>query len=382
MPKISKKPQAVANLESAIVRAVLAGGGLSRAELSRELKLVASTTGIYVDRLIERGYLLETTRPAQRLGRPPVVIELNPKKGRFIGVDFDARQVVAVAVDFAQQPIREVKRTLPARATAERVLVTIEEAIGELIGPQRGDVLGIGLGVPGPIDPERGLSLRYQFIRDWQNVPIGPRIAERFPAPVFVENNLRLMAMAELWCGQGRGLRNLVCLGIRSGIGTGVIVDGKLLRGAHNLAGEIGSWPCPEQLVPSGKRGTARTIEDVASLTALLSDELPNVPDLLAAAEQGDAAVLDTITSAAKVHAWTAYQLVSLLDPERVVVAGPLVDSDVYLRALEQSFKQLGDEALADRLQRSTLGAGAGGRGAAALAFHHWKPRQVVSKHR
>jgi len=163
------------------------------------MKLVASTAGIYVERLIQRGYLIESPQAARGLGRPPVSLDLNPRGGRFIGVDFDARQVRAVAVDFAQRPLAQVRRTIPARATTGRVLGTIENLIGELLGPRRRDVLGIGLAVPGPIDAQRGIALEYQFIRDWHNVPIGPRMAAAFGIPVFVENNLRSMALAN--CG-------------------------------------------------------------------------------------------------------------------------------------------------------------------------------------
>jgi N-acetylglucosamine repressor len=233
-----RKPQAVAGLESKLLRIVRGKGAISRVELARELDLVPSTAGIYVERLLKDRFLIESTSTARTLGRPPILLQLNPDGGRFIGVDFDARQIMAVAVDFAQQPLVQVQRTIPARSGAERVLTLIEEVIQEAAGSQRRDVLGIGLGVPGPIDADRGLSLRYDFIHDWQNVAVGPRMAARFRVPVFVENNLRSMALGELWCGRGQGLRHLVCLGIRSGIGAGIIVDGKLLGGAHNLAGE------------------------------------------------------------------------------------------------------------------------------------------------
>ncbi|HEX4149516.1 MAG TPA: ROK family protein, partial [Pirellulales bacterium] len=331
-----KKPQAVANLESAVVRLVRARGAIARIELARELKLVASTAGIYVDRLIERGYLVESVKAVRGLGRPPVMVELNPQGGRFIGVDFDARQVMAVAVDFAQQPLEQVRRTIPPRATTARVLAIIESLVAEVIGSRRRDVLGIGLAVPGPIDPEQGISREYKFIRDWHDVAIGPQIAARFQVPVHVENNLRSLALGELWCGQGRGLNHLVCLGIRSGIGSGIIADGKLLGGANNRAGEIGRW-----IYSPSAKSAARTIEDTVSLTAILAEaqqrlaggeastlgkpgDAPTVAELLAAAAAGDELALELVQQAARVHGWVAHQLAQLLDPQRVIVAGPL----------------------------------------------------------
>lgn len=392
MPKVVKKPQAVSNLESAIVRRVSARTAISRIELARELGLVPSTAGIYVDRLIERGFLTESARSARGVGRPPVLVELNPQGGRFIGVDVDARQVMAAAVDFTQRPLAQVRRTLPVRATVERVLAEITRSIAELVGASDRDVQGIGLGVPGPIDAERGVSRRYEFIRDWVDVPIRDRIAAAFRAPVFVENNIRAMALGELWCGQGRGLRNLVCLGVRSGIGSGIIVDGKLLAGAGNTAGEIGRWPCPELPATAAKAHRA-TIEDVASMTALLAQaaaalrrgrasslgaagETPTAQRLLEAAGEGDCLACELIEQAAEIHGRVVQQLALLLDPECVIVAGPLSESDAYLAALRLHASQHGFPQIGEKIVRSTLGALGGALGAAALAFHYWKPRR------
>jgi predicted NBD/HSP70 family sugar kinase len=253
-------------------------------------------------------------------------------------------------------------------------------------------LLGIGLGVPGPVDPKRGVALRYPFIRDWQDVPIGTRIAEKFGRAVFIENNLRSMALAELWSGQGRGLRELVCLGIRSGIGSGIISDGKLLRGARNLAGEIGRWVYPLNLQTTESSGPApQTIEETASLTALLAaaaaaleggaesslgkpGDTPNIAGLLAAVARGDQLATRLIREAAAVHAWILSQLALLLDPECIVIAGPLTENSVYLDALQDHAARLGGKELTSRVVRSSLGDRAGALGAAALAFHLWTP--------
>jgi N-acetylglucosamine repressor len=374
MPKMLKKPRAVSDTESALVRLVRSRGGISRVELARGLGLVPSTAGIYVDRLLAEGYLLEGPAPARGLGRPPVALQLNPRAGRFVGVDFDARQIFATAVDFTQQPLEEVRRTIPSRAPVERVLEMIADAITAVAGARRRDLLGIGLGVPGPVDVARGVSLRYTFLKDWNEVPVGAWMAERFGAAVSVENNLRSIALAELWSGQGRGLRNFVCLGVRSGIGSGIIVDGQLLRGANNLAGEIGRWVCPEPSF-AGAALAGQAIEDVASLTALLKAlQLPTVAELLSALQRRQRSALAAVQWAARIHAWVIHQVALLLDPERLVVAGPLVDEEVYLTALVAAVAELGGTALTDKLAPSTLGPYAGAKGAAALAFQHWKP--------
>ena len=324
-----------------------------------------------------RATLRETAVSARGVGRPPVVLQLNPRAGRFVGVDFDARHIFATAVDFAHQPLDEVRRTIPAKTTVERVLEIVVDAITQVAGPTQHDLLGIGLGVPGPVDASRGVSLRYPFLRDWHEVPIGPRMAEHFLVPVSVENNLRSIALAELWSGQGLGLRNFVCLGVRSGIGSGIIVDGQLLRGANNLAGEIGRWVCPEALVDGSGPGSTQTIEDVASISALLKAlSLTTVDDLLIALDRRHRPVIANVQRAARVHGWIVHQLATLLDPERFIVAGPLVEQEVYLTALQSAAAHFGGAALANILAPSLLGPYAGAAGAAALAFQHWKPQR------
>jgi predicted NBD/HSP70 family sugar kinase len=402
MKKIVRKPRAVARLESAMIRAVRSRGAVSRVDLARDLSLVASTAGLYVDRLIHRGYLVESTKTTRGLGRPPVLLELNPSGGRFIGLDFDARQIMIADVNLAQQPLEQIRRTIPARATAERVLSLIEDLLAEVIASGRHDVLGIGLGVPGQIDPVRGVSLHYDFIPGWKNIAIGPRIAERFRLPVFVENNIRSMAIGELWSVQGRGLRDLLCLGIRSGIGLGIISDGKLLEGSNNRAGEIGRWACPLPLRENGARGlrsakrSHNTIEDVASLTAMLRTaaaelsrgrksalgrpgDKPTAGDLVAAANDGDNLATSVIQNAARIHGWVVHQLALLLDPERIFIAGPLIEARDYLEAVRTAAVETGQPELGPRIVASTLGRFGGALGAAALAFHHWTPS--VSKH-
>ena len=182
-------------------------------------------------------------------------------------------------------------------------------------------MLGIGVGVPGIIDPVTNVAVRYDLIRGWSNVPLGARLAKRFGVPVFLENNIRSMALAELWFGGGRGLRNFVCVGIRSGIAAGVVVNGRLLHGAQYRAGEIGHWVCPvpaalaedaaqsrQRLAvaerhaagtgrvaarPSGRRATRLGAGREDDRLAAVKDEL-TIDDVLAAARDGDAFALSS----------------------------------------------------------------------------------------
>ncbi len=406
MPRrIKSKHQYVANLEAEMLRRVRARGGMSRVQLARALRLAPSTAGIYVDRLVRDGFLLETeTTEHETAGRPPTALVPHPDGGRFVGVDFEARNLMATVVDFSQQPLRRVhKRIRPPDSTAQ-VLAKVTQAVEDLMEGDRRPVLGIGVGVPGTIDPGGKVAVFYDFIPGWSNVPLAERLSERFGVPVFLENNIRSMALAELWFGSGHGLRDFVCVGIRSGVAAGVVVDGHLLHGAQHRAGEIGHWLCPvpDELADNpaaacrGSTGwtAGARLEQVASLSAIVAaaergrargettsladiDGELTIDDVLTAARAEDAFALSLVRAVGRVQGWVAHQLDQLFDPQCIIFAGPLADlGDLFLSPVRETARQLGDAGHEPAIVSSTLGQYNGAVGAAALALHQWKPKR------
>lgn len=111
---------------------------------------------------------------------------------------------------------------------------------------KKADILGVGLGLPGPIDQVRGLVHFFPNIPGWSNVKLRSILKQRIGLPVFLDNDAKLMALAEYRLGQAAGFRNVVCLTLGTGVGAGLIISGKLYRGADNAAGEIGHVPINE----------------------------------------------------------------------------------------------------------------------------------------
>lgn len=403
--RVKSKQQQVASLEAELLRRVRTHGGLSRVQLARELKLAPSTAGIYVDRLVREGFLIETgTTGHDAAGRPPTALIPNADGGRFIGVDFEARNLMATVVDFSQQPLRQVHKTLRPSESAAQILTKIEQAIDEVMAQDPRPVLGIGIGVPGLIDPVANVAVRYDLIQGWKNVPLGARMSERFQVPVFLENNIRSMALAELWFGAGRGLRNIVCIGIRSGIAAGVLVNGQLLHGSQHRAGEIGHWICPVPLElasvlnpPSSGEWiwqTGAKLEQVASLPAIVAAAQRGVQEgrqttlaaapgeldidaVLSAVAAGDEFACSLVQAVGRVHGWVAHQVNELFNPERIVFAGPLASvGDAFLGPVRETAREFGDAGRELDIVSSTLGQYNGAVGAAALALHQWQPKR------
>jgi predicted NBD/HSP70 family sugar kinase len=389
------KRETIACQQADLLLRVRARDGLSRVDLARGLNLAPSTVGIYVDHLVEEGYLFEGKAAARDFGRPPTILALNPQAGRFIGVDFEARNIMAVAVDFSQRQLKQVHDTIAVAEPVENILHKIEHAIEAAATGDDRKVLGIGVGVPGVIDPTKGVALSYKHIKGWEKVPLVSRLTERFGVPVFVENTIRTMALAELWFGQGRGLRNFICLGARSGLGAGIIIDGQVYRGADNRAGEIGDWPCVTNHV-NGANGALpgrsfTRLEDMASFrvvqkrladatrtgldaTTALRTEVP-VEALVQAALAGNEVVLGFLDQVAHTFAQVLNQLNCAFNPQKIILAGAFtVFGDVFLRRLQECLNSFAPPSGAPLVVNTQLGPFNGAIGAAALAVHEWKP--------
>jgi N-acetylglucosamine repressor len=395
-----RKSTLTSHLESDIIKKVRASDGISRVELSRALGLAPSTAGIYVERLIKLGFIVQQEKASREAGRPPVLLRLNPEGGCFIGVEFEARNIRAVAVDFADKPQRNAYRAIAEGESAQSVLQKIEDTIEEVMPRDKSLLLAIGAGVPGIIDPVRGLGVAYKYIDRWKNVPLRERLKKRFKVPVFLENSIRSMALAEFWFGQGRGLRHFICFGVRSGIGAGMVLNGSLYRGGNFNAGLVGRWKC--SITPSTAawfgytRSEAGAVElqEVASVRSIqkaiqkaislgettvlkkLKDDI-SFADVVAAAQQRDALTLRILEEAASAIGQAIGRLNLVVDPSKVIMAGPLtLLGDIFLQLLRNAVhKTVGDAGITEvEVVNSTMGDYGGALGVAALALEEWKP--------
>lgn len=392
----------MASVEAEILKQVRAHPGISRVALARRLQIAPSTVGNYAGRLLSEGFLIEDTEKVDfEMGRPPTALRLNPDGGQFIGVDFEARNIMAMAVDFSDHPLKQAHKDIDQSDSVETVIEKIEQAISEVLPDNQSRLLAIGIGVPGLVNPAKGIAISYKYISGWKNVSLAEPLAKRFGVPVYLENNARSMALAELWFGQGRGFRDWLCIGIRSGIGACVVAEGQLLRGANNRAGEIGRWICPKLPRTASYfkdiNGSNLELQEVASVRAIISalekardsgkktllsaqSGALTFADVLDAARQRDTLTLQVISVAAELLGWAVGELSFALNPSHVILAGPLtLLGEIMLHPLRECAQEVLRESGADvpSIVNSTMGEYSGALGAAALAVHEWKPRTV-----
>lgn len=356
-----------ATLEHLIVKEIRKAKEISRRDLAATLGIAKSTAGRRVDHLIERGMLRESgTEERREAGRPRRFLELRGEHGSFLGIDFDARHLFVVLLDFAQNALTKRKIDLPPKVTKGEVIQLLRTQIEELtqsIKPV--PVLGIGIGVPGQIRREDRIGLRYPYIVDWENVDLLAELDLR-RSSLHIENNTRALALGEYWLGSHAGSPNLVCINVRTGISAAIIANGTLLTGEHEKSGEIRAWNV------TGPNGARNWIERLGTVMAVSVDGGEKLwREFVTACRTGDRKAIGNLTEICTYHGDAAARITQLLDPEVIFFSGPFTElGDLYFdRVREATAAALdGHYFSLPEIRPVNLGEYAGAHGAAALA--------------
>ncbi|MGW4800842.1 ROK family transcriptional regulator, partial [Nonomuraea sp. NPDC004297] len=244
--------------EDAVLAALRAAGGLSRAQLTERTGLSRTTMFAIVSGLLDRGVVIETEGSAAEprgRGRPAALVSLNPDAGLLLGLDLGRSRVRLAVANAAHQVVATASADLPGDAAPEEeaetaVRLVHESAAGR--GLSLGALEAIGLGLVGVVDEHLphvtvpsellagGGSATAAPIVPARYLPLARRLGEEFGVRLAVDNNARLAALAEATWGVGRSVRDMVYVRWSVGVGGGLIAGGRLLRGAHGAGGELG----------------------------------------------------------------------------------------------------------------------------------------------
>ena len=370
--------------KNAILNEVFRDPGCLRFDLARRLNINASVVGTYVEEWLADGLLVEDDRKKGSRGRTP--LHINGRHGCFLGLDFEALRARAVLCDLAGQVLEQTVVPFRGRVSRETVLKRIVGLARRLAGRADRPLLGVGIAAPGQVDCQAGRVLHYRSLPDFDQVPVRDRFEEAFEVPVFVEDNIRAVAYAELLRGSGRESRHFICLAVRSGVGMGIIVDGKLYSGAGSMAGNVG------HLVFSTADGP-KLANDLVSAKGFVESTLKSLrarrkttrhhrllepgadvmlADIVAAAEAGDALLRDRLEQLGTHLGMLAANLANLFAPEKVVLVGEVPNcSPLVRRRMERVFRRytLPSVLTTAYLEDGALGEFAGALGAAWLGF-------------
>ncbi len=370
--------------KNGILHAIFRSGSCQRFDLAQRLNINATMMGNYVEELLASGLLVEGDPAATSRGRAP--LHLNPQRGCFLGLDFEALRGRAVLCDFAGDVLAKKEVSFRNDISREGVLNRILKLVKELTSRVDRELLSIGIAAPGQVDCESGRVLHYRLLPDFDQVPLRERFEETFETTLFVEDNIRALAYAELIRGSGRGSRNFLCLAVRSGLGLGIVIDGKLYSGSNSMAGEVGYLVCN-----TGENSQLATdlvsakgfVESVLKLIktqkvttgrkALLEkEEDVTLADVVSVAEAGDDFLLEQLKQLGSRLGTLAANLANLFAPEKIILAGEVPNCSLVVRQqMERVFRQftLPQILTTVYLEDGSLGGFAGALGAAWLGF-------------
>jgi predicted NBD/HSP70 family sugar kinase len=318
-----------------VIAALRERGVASRAELARITGLSRSTVSTIVSDLLERGLVGERDGQPEgstQAGRPPVMVSLNSSAGLALGIDFGHRHLRVAVSDLSHTVLAETWRELDVDHSASDGLDAAVEFVDEVLdeaGVDRGRVIGVGMGLPAPIDRTTGAVQAASIFPGWVGVDAAAEASARLGMPVEVENDANLGALAELVWGAGRGKSEFAYIKASSGIGAGLISGGRIQHGVGGTAGEIGHTVIAEggPVCRCGNRGCLETLASLRAIAELLSEsrgERISSRRLLELSEGGDAAAQRLIGDAGRAIGIAVANLCNLLNPQCVIVGGDL----------------------------------------------------------
>jgi glucokinase-like ROK family protein len=393
-------------LEAEIVGAIRRLGALSRTDLARMTGYSRANITSVVNNLVETGILNEVGAGDSQGGRRPRMLNFNRGLGYIVGVDVGATSIDLVIADFGGQILERRSEAADVRAGPEPLLGRICALIGDMLrrrGIPADHVYAAGVGVPGPVEFSSGLLIAPPLMPNWDGYPIRQFIQRTLPAAnVFVDNDVNVMALGELRAGAGVGVDNVVFIKIGTGIGAGIVCNGKVYRGSNGCAGDIGHI-CVDREGRACHCGNSGCLESIAAgppiavraMEAARAGASPFLArrmeansnhltseDVGLGAAAGDRASIEIIRETGRVIGEALAGLVNFFNPRLILIGGGVSNighqllsslrQAVLLRSTPLSTRDL-------RIEYASLGADAGVTGAIWLGLEHMF---IVEHHR
>ena len=379
---------------STVMDAIRLHAPISRAEIAARTGLNRSTVSLIANELIDRGYVLESVRQDPKIGRPGMLLQFNPAGGFAIGVEIGVDFISILLTNFTAEILwQRWEPILPGAdrfAIMEQAEAFISQAVdhGRSVGLRS---LGIGVGLPGLVDERKG-KLVFAPNLKWSDIPVRMLWMSRFNIPVYVDNEANIAAMGEYFYGVAHDVQDFIYLKTGVGLGAGIMIGGRLFKGAHGFAGEVGHTTLygDGPLCGCGRRGCWETYVSTAAILQAACRQMSRLPApflaehageqpeqlnyelLIRAAEAGDPAVLAAFDETAEHLGVGIANLVNTFNPELVVLGGALSLARRWLApSIERSLQKNALPPLRSRtrVEASTQGENACVLGAVAYVL-------------
>ena len=300
---------------------------ISRADLAKKTELTPASITKIVQKLINEEIVVELGLGDSTGGRPPKILKLNSKAGNFISIYLASDYIELVLYDLGVKRIYEDKHDIWIR-TKNKIIDDIVAMIERAIETSRVKVLGIGIAVNGLVDTKSGISV-YSPHYKWNNVNLVKILEEKFNIKVYVENDVRAMAMGEKSYGIAKKSENFVVINIENGVGSALYLNNQIYRGTHFGAGEFGHIPIEdnEQRCSCGKKGCLETLVNNQNLEDKyfnLTEKNLKAWEIYEEYNKGNKIAVQLVENIAVVLAKGLVPLVNILNPDLIIIVGDI----------------------------------------------------------
>jgi glucokinase-like ROK family protein len=338
-----------------------ANSGISRTDLAEQMGLTRAAVTIIVNDLLANRVILEAESRAIPNGRPPVVLEINPKRGIVAAVDMGATHVSIALADFSGKIIDEISRAFDVKQGPQVCLEEVNRILHELVdrhGINFSQIMAAGVGVPGPVIKEAGSVASPPIMPGWDGYPIRKKLEEIWGCSVSLNNDAELGALGEWAYGAGRGEKNLAFIKVGSGIGAGLIINQQIYTGTTGSAGEIGHITIDENgpLCTCGNHGCleafaggnaialqAKKLVESGKRTLLSNIPKENITaqEVAESARHGDLPSQEIIMRAGTFIGIAIAGLVNLFNPGAVIIGGGVSQaSDLLTTSIRRAVRE------------------------------------------
>lgn len=393
-----KAPILVDSAEVEVMRALRRQGKISRTEISSITGWSKAKASQEIRSLVDKGYLVEVGEGVSKGGRKPRLLRINDQLGYIAGIDIGATSLDIALADVTGLIVQQCSEPTDVKLPPETVFGRGCELLLNMLQTQKAapdQILGIGIGVPGPVDFARGVLVAPPLMPEWENFLIRDFFKKTFPSSfVVVDNDVNIMALGEQRAGEGTNVDHFIFVKIGTGIGAGIISNGKIHRGSDGSAGDIGHI-CVDKngpLCACGNKGCLEAMTAGPSIASRAMDAVRNgssptlrqiaesrggtirPEDVNTACREGDQASLDIIRDSGQMIGDVLASLVNFFNPSHIFIGGGIANFGNHLlvairRAVLHRSLPLATTHLAIKFSR--MGSNVGVIGAISLALDY-----------
>jgi len=326
---------------TAILELIRSEGPISRTYISNKLNVSLPTVMRIIEELSVENIVVNQDNKEWSGGRKRSLVTLNYKEHITVGLDLGGSKIFGAVTNLGGEVLFEKqyeKDNTSGEESYNLLLGLIDELLIEARNTKK-NILGIGIGVPGVTIHETGVVIWAPSL-NWREFPLKDRLMERLSLPIIVDNDVNLAALGEMWFGAGKDVQDLVTVYIGTGIGAGVVIDGALYRGAHQMAGEIG-YLLPGREFLNNTYPNFGALEKVAAGTGMIDrakkfleehKDIKNevgisAEEIFIAHRRGETWASQIVEEVLDYLAILIAAVISFYDPEVIVISGGVINS-------------------------------------------------------